>query len=86
MRDAGALDAAPKELVNDLLNRLKPRGKSLIVTVFGDALQPHGGGAWLGGLIRILGPMGLSERAQYSGWSAMNYSVRHKPAAAVSTP
>jgi phenylacetic acid degradation operon negative regulatory protein len=62
MRDAGALDAAPKELVNDLLNRLKPRGKSLIATVFGDALQPHGGGAWLGGLIRILGPMGLSER------------------------
>lgn len=66
MTDAGAQTAAPvatpAELVGGLLDRLKPRGKSLIVTVFGDALQPHGGGAWLGGLIRILGPMGLSER------------------------
>ncbi len=33
-----------------------PRAKSLIVTVWGDALAPHGGGVWLTGLIRLLAP------------------------------
>lgn len=49
-------------LVGRLLDRLKPRGKSLIVTVFGDAILPHGGGTWLGDLIKLLGPLGLAER------------------------
>lgn len=35
---------------------------SLIVTVFGDAVLPRGGRLWLGSLIRLLEPMGLSER------------------------
>ncbi len=34
----------------------------LIVTVFGDAVLPHGGRVWLGSLIRLLGPLGVSER------------------------
>jgi phenylacetic acid degradation operon negative regulatory protein len=39
------------------------RAKSLVVTVFGDAIAPHGGAVWLGGLIRLLGPFGINERA-----------------------
>lgn len=39
------------------------RAKSLVVTVFGDAIAPHGGAVWLAGLIRLLGPFGINERA-----------------------
>lgn len=39
-----------------------PRAKSLVVTVWGDALAPHGGRVWLSGLIRLLAPLGLNER------------------------
>lgn len=49
-------------VVDRLVARLTLRGKSLIITVFGDAIMPHGGRAWLGSLIRLLKPLGLSER------------------------
>jgi len=39
-----------------------PRAKSLVVTVWGDALAPHGGSVWLSGLIRLLAPFGINER------------------------
>lgn len=39
-----------------------PRAKSLVVTVWGDALAPHGGRVWLSGLIRLLAPLGINER------------------------
>lgn len=45
-----------------LLRRIAPRGKSLIMTVYGDSIQPHGGGAWLGDLIELLKPLGMNER------------------------
>jgi phenylacetic acid degradation operon negative regulatory protein len=32
------------------------------VTVWGDAIAPHGGAIWLGSLIRLLAPLGLNER------------------------
>src|SRR5262249_46077221 len=38
-----------------------PRAKSLIVTVWGDALAPHGGAVWLSGLIRLMAPF-MNER------------------------
>jgi phenylacetic acid degradation operon negative regulatory protein len=44
------------------LARTPPRAKSLVVTVWGDALAPHGGAVWLSGLIRLLAPLGLNER------------------------
>ncbi len=44
--------------------RARPlRAKSLVVTVFGDAIAPHGGTVWLGGLISLLGSFGINERA-----------------------
>ncbi len=48
--------------VRQELARTPPRAKSLVVTVWGDALAPHGGAVWLSGLIRLLAPLGLNER------------------------
>jgi len=45
-----------------LLATRPPRAKSLIVTVFGDSILPHGGTVWVGSLIRLLGPFGVNER------------------------
>jgi len=39
-----------------------PRARSLIVTVWGDALAPHDGRVWLATLIRLMAPFGLSDR------------------------
>ncbi|HVP31771.1 MAG TPA: phenylacetic acid degradation operon negative regulatory protein PaaX [Myxococcota bacterium] len=38
------------------------RARSLLVTVFGDAIVPHGGAIWLTSLARLVQPLGLSER------------------------
>ncbi len=43
-------------------SRAPPKAKSLVVTVWGDAIAPHGGAVWLSGLIRLLAPLGLNER------------------------
>ncbi len=50
-----------------LPRRLKPRAKSLIMTIWGDAIAPHGGTVWLGSLIRLLAPLGLNERLVRTG-------------------
>jgi phenylacetic acid degradation operon negative regulatory protein len=39
-----------------------PRASSLIITVWGDAIAPHGGAVMLGGLIDLLAPFGINER------------------------
>ncbi|WP_116366066.1 phenylacetic acid degradation operon negative regulatory protein PaaX [Parahaliea mediterranea] len=53
-------------VISDLLNAFRERrpirGRSLIITLFGDAISQHGGSVWLGSLIDSLAPFGLSER------------------------
>lgn len=39
-----------------------PRHKSLVMTLCGDAIAPHGGAFWLGSMIELLGPLGVSDR------------------------
>lgn len=39
-----------------------PRHKSLVMTVCGDAIAPHGGAFWLGSMIELLAPLGVNER------------------------
>ena len=39
-----------------------PRSKSLVMTIFGDAVNPHGGSVWLGSLIELAAPFGVSDR------------------------
>ena len=39
-----------------------PRAKSLVVTIFGDSIAPHGESIWLQSLIDLLHPFGVNER------------------------
>ncbi len=39
-----------------------PRAKSVVMTLFGDAITPHGGQLWLGSLIDLLTPFGINDR------------------------
>lgn len=50
-----------------LLESTAPRADSLIITVFGDAIEPYGGSIWLGKLISLMAPFGLSERQVRTG-------------------
>ena len=44
------------------LGERPPRANSLIITVYGDMIAPHGGAVWLGGFIRLVEPLGLNAR------------------------
>lgn len=59
--------ALPAQRLGDLIARLSPRAGPLIVTVFGDAVAPRGGNIWLGSLIDLMAPLGLSERLVRTG-------------------
>ncbi|WP_239700766.1 phenylacetic acid degradation operon negative regulatory protein PaaX [Massilia sp. 9096] len=39
-----------------------PRAKSLVMTIFGDAIVPHGARLWLGSLIELVEPLGVTDR------------------------
>lgn len=45
-----------------LIERLAPKAKSLIVTVYGDAIAHRGGNAGLGCVIELMEPLGVNER------------------------
>jgi phenylacetic acid degradation operon negative regulatory protein len=48
--------------IDHFLGQDPPRSKSLVMTVFGDAIVPHGARLWLGSLIELVAPMGATER------------------------
>ena len=52
--------------LNNLITRFQEqtpiRASSLIITLYGDAIEPHGGTVWLGSLINLLEPIGINER------------------------
>ncbi len=50
------------DLVSRLLKQIKPKAKSVIVTIYGDSISHHGGSAWLGSIIKLAAPLGLNER------------------------
>ena len=49
-------------LLEEFSARKPIRTGSLVITLFGDVVSPHGGAIWLGSLIRILEPFGLNHR------------------------
>ncbi len=51
-----------EELVEEFRRTRPIRGRSLIITVYGDAIVPRGGAVWLGSLITLLEPLGLNQR------------------------
>lgn len=50
------------EWIADFLAHDPPRSKSLVMTIFGDSIAPHGGTVWLGSLIELLAPFGINDR------------------------
>jgi len=48
--------------IADFLASDPPRSKSLVMTIFGDAIVPRGGAIWLGSLIELLAPFGVNDR------------------------
>lgn len=48
--------------IEDFQRQKRVHANSLIVSVFGDMVVPRGGRIWLGSLIRLLEPLGLSDR------------------------
>lgn len=48
--------------IADFLATDPPRSKSLVMTIFGDAIVPRGGSIWLGSLIELLAPFGVNDR------------------------
>jgi len=57
-----AQSLALQEWTTRYLDENPPRAKSLVMTLFGDAIRPHGGALWLGSLIRLLAPFGINDR------------------------
>ncbi|MEM9011397.1 MAG: PaaX family transcriptional regulator C-terminal domain-containing protein [Pseudomonadota bacterium] len=61
------LNSLPGDPVSEPVLRMReliaPRLKSLLVTLWGDAILPHGGRVWLGCLPGLLAPLGFDEGA-----------------------
>jgi phenylacetic acid degradation operon negative regulatory protein len=51
-----------KEWISRFLTTDPPRSKSLVMTIFGDAIAPHGARLWLGSLIELVATMGVTDR------------------------
>jgi phenylacetic acid degradation operon negative regulatory protein len=50
------------EWIDRFLAAEPPRSKSLVMTVLGDAIAPHGGAVWLGSLIELVEPLTVTDR------------------------
>lgn len=54
--------ASLQRWIDTALAETPPRGNSLIITVYGDAIAPHGGSILLSNLIDLVQPLGLKDR------------------------
>ena len=48
--------------INQFRDERTLRANSLIITVYGDSIAPHGGTVWLGSFINLVEPLGLNQR------------------------
>jgi phenylacetic acid degradation operon negative regulatory protein len=46
----------------ELLRDRPVRANSLIITIYGDSIAPHGGSVWLGSFIKLVRPLGINDR------------------------
>lgn len=51
-----------QQWIDHFIETEPPRSKSLVMTIFGDAIAPHGGRLWLGSLIELVAPLGVTDR------------------------
>lgn len=49
-------------LIKRFKNQSTMRSPSLLMTMFGDSIFPHGGIIWLGSLIKLAEPLGINQR------------------------
>jgi phenylacetic acid degradation operon negative regulatory protein len=49
--------------IANALSEIPLRTNSLIITLYGDAIAPHGSTVWLGSLIDLVAPLGVNDRA-----------------------
>jgi phenylacetic acid degradation operon negative regulatory protein len=52
----------PSKWIEKAIGENALRAKSLVMTLFGDSIAPHGGTVWLGSLIELLAPFGMNDR------------------------
>ncbi len=57
-----AIEDQIDDMIDALIARVHPKAKSLIVSLLGDAILPHGGRIWLGSLVDLMEPFGCGER------------------------
>ncbi|HWZ73987.1 MAG TPA: phenylacetic acid degradation operon negative regulatory protein PaaX [Casimicrobiaceae bacterium] len=55
-------DSRIERWIRRALATVPPKAKSLVVTLWGDSIAPHGGAVWLSDLIGLLAPFGINER------------------------
>lgn len=53
---------ALNQWIERLLAESPIRANSLIITIYGDMIAPHGGTVWLGSFIKLVEPLGLNAR------------------------
>jgi phenylacetic acid degradation operon negative regulatory protein len=51
-----------EDRVRNFAEQTPKRTGSLIISIFGDAIAPHGGTVWIGSLIEALAPFGINQR------------------------
>lgn len=51
-----------RQRIDQFCAQPRVQAPSLILSLFGDTIAPHGSRVWLGSIIRLLEPLGLSER------------------------
>ena len=54
---------ANHKLILEFGARKPVRTGSMLITIFGDAIAPHGGTVWLGSLIKVMESFGVNQRA-----------------------
>lgn len=62
LADSAPPDPHVRRWIRHELAATPPRTPSLVITVWGDAIAPHGGAVMLAGLIDLLAPFGINER------------------------
>jgi phenylacetic acid degradation operon negative regulatory protein len=59
---AAALPARCDALIRSFRQKPDASARTVLVTVFGDGIEPHGGEVWAGSLLRLVEPLGMNER------------------------
>src|SRR5438309_10142175 len=57
-----SLEARCAPIVRQFRDQPDTSARTLLVTVFGDSIEPHGAEVWIGSVARLVDPLGINER------------------------